>query len=184
VIAAGNWAAREHFLSFKVNTERNDTQSDGGCGGRLVKGSLTMSVEENKALIRRAFQQAVNEKRVELFDEVLAPNYTNYTFPAPAPGPEGFKQVMAMFFNAFPDMIVELQDVIGEGDKVVTRGVMRGTHQGEFMGIPATGKPIEVNYIDIWRIENGQGVDNWVQLDMMGMMQQLGVIPAPGQAPA
>ena len=84
-----------------------------------------------------------------------------------------------MFRAAFPDLHVTLEDVFGEGDKVATRGYFTGTHQGEFNGIPATGKQVKVSYIDLWRLENGKAVDNWVQMDMIGLMQQLGVIPAP-----
>ena len=86
-----------------------------------------------------------------------------------------------MFLTAFPDFHVTLEDVIAEGDKVASRGVWRGTHQGNFMGIPATGKSVAVSYSDIWRFENGKAVENWVQMDMLGLMQQLGVAPAPGQ---
>jgi predicted ester cyclase len=104
--------------------------------------------------------------------------------PAPAPGPAGFKQVIGMFHTAFPDLHITIEDEFGAGDKVGTRGSMTGTHQGEFMGIPATNKSVKVSYIDLWRVENGKFVENWVQLDMLGLMQQLGVVPAPEQASA
>jgi predicted ester cyclase len=141
-----------------------------------------MSTETNKALIRRIFEEGMNGNRPEVYDETIAPDYVNYDFPAPAPGREGFKIVTAMFQAAFPDMRTVLEDEIAEGDKVVTRGYFTGTHKGEFMGIPPTGKTIKVGYIDIWRVANGRGKDNWVQMDMLGLMQQLGVIPAPEQA--
>jgi steroid delta-isomerase-like uncharacterized protein len=101
----------------------------------------------------------------------------NHDLPAPAPGPEGFKQVVGMFTESFPDMRIRLLDVIGEGDNVVTRGEWTGTHKGPFMGVPATGKSVTVKYIDIWRIDNGKAVENWVQMDFLGLMQQLGVVP-------
>ena len=113
-----------------------------------------------------------------MFDEVISADYINHDMPAPAPGPEGFKQVIGMFRAAFPDLHVTVEDVIGEGDKVATRGTMRGTHQGEFMCIPAGGNRIEVPYTDIWRVEDGKGVENWVQMDMVGLMRQTGAIPA------
>jgi steroid delta-isomerase-like uncharacterized protein len=140
-----------------------------------------MSAEQNKALVRRGFEEGMNQHNLNVFDELLAPNYVNHNMPAPAPGPEGFRQVVSMFLTAFPDFHVTLEDVIADGDKVATRGTWRGTHQGEFMGIPATGKSVAVSYSDIWRIENGRAVENWVQMDMLGLMQQLGVAPAPGQ---
>jgi steroid delta-isomerase-like uncharacterized protein len=141
-----------------------------------------MSQETNKALVRRVFEDAMNQRRLDLLDELIAPTYVNYDMPAPAPGPEGLRQVVSMFFTAFPDMQITLDDVIAEGDRVSTRGSFRGTHQGEFMGIPATGKVISVQYQDHWRLENGRAVENWVRLDLLGLMQQLGVVPTPGQA--
>jgi predicted ester cyclase len=140
-----------------------------------------MSSEQNKALVRRIFEEGINQNKPEVFDELIAPNYVNYNFPAPAPGLEGFKMVIGMFLSAFPDMQVTLEDELADGDKVITRGYFAGTHQGDFQGIPPTGKQVKVKYIDIWRVENGKLVENWVQMDQVGMMQQLGVIPTPGQ---
>lgn len=135
-----------------------------------------MSVEENKALIRRGFE-IVSAHDLASFEAFIAPNYVNYAFPD-ARGPEGMRQMLGMFFMGFPDMRVEVEDIVAEGDKVATRGYFTGTHNGDFMGIPATGKPIRVTYSDIWRIEDGKGVENWVQMDMLGLMQQLGVAPS------
>jgi predicted ester cyclase len=144
-----------------------------------TRGDDTMSTESNKALIRRGFEEGINQKQLNLFDELIAPNYVNYSLPAPAPGPEGFKMVVGMFLAAFPDMCVIIEEEVAEGDRVATRGYFTGTHLGDFNGIPPTGKPIHVAYIDIWRVENGQAVENWVQMDMVGLMQQLGVMPQP-----
>jgi steroid delta-isomerase-like uncharacterized protein len=137
-----------------------------------------MSTEANKNLVRRGFEQGMNRRDLDVFDELLAPNYVNHDLPAPVPGPAGMKQVLTMFTEAFPDMQITLADVLAEGDKVVTRGSWTGTHKGPFMGIPATGKPVDVKFIDMWRVENGKAVENWVQMDMLGLMQQLGVVPA------
>jgi len=139
-----------------------------------------LSTEQNKALVRRIFEEGFNQNKPGVFDELIAPNYVNYDFPMPAPGLEGFKMVAGLFLTAFPDLHQTVEDELAEGDKVITRGYLTGTHKGDFQGIPPTGKQIKMKYIDIWRIANGKGVENWVQLDMMGMMQQLGVIPAPG----
>lgn len=143
-----------------------------------------MSTDDAAALVHRVFEEGVNQKNLAVFEEVLAPTYVNYNFPAPAPGPEGFKQVMAMFFQAFPDIHETTEEIVAEGDKVATRGYFTGTHRGEFMNIPATGKQVRVSYIDIWRVENGKLVENWVQMDLLGMLQQLGVIPTPESASA
>jgi predicted ester cyclase len=141
-----------------------------------------VSTEENKALIRSGFE-AMSSKDTSVFERIIAPSYINHDMPAPAPGPEGFKQVVGAFFTAFPDMRVTIDDQLAERNLVANRGTFTGTHEAEFMGIPATGKQVMVKFIDIWRVENGQAVENWVQLDMMGLMVQLGVVPSPaGQA--
>jgi predicted ester cyclase len=139
-----------------------------------------MSTEANKALVYRLFEEGLNKNNSRVIDELVGPNYVNHNFPAPAPGAEGFKQVIGMFQTAFPDMQVTVEDAVAEGDKVATRGYFTGRHHGAFMGIPATDMPIKVAYSDVWRIENGKLVENWVQMDLLGMMQQLGVIPTPG----
>lgn len=138
-----------------------------------------MSTETNKAVVRRIFEEGFNQNKPSVWDELIAPTYVNHDLPAPAPGSEGFKIVAGMFTAAFPDLHVTLEDELAEGDRVATRGYFTGTHKGTFQGIPPTGKPIKVPYIDIWRLENGKAVENWVQMDQMGLMQQLGVIPAP-----
>lgn len=141
-----------------------------------------MSVEENKALIRRGFEELINQDNTTLGEELLAPDYINYGFPGLPPGPAGMRQAVAMFRTAFPDFHVAVEAMIAEGDEVATRGTFTGTHQGEFMGIPATGKHIRVGYIDIWRLVGGKAVENWVQMDLLGLMQQLGVVPVPARA--
>jgi len=137
-----------------------------------------------KALHRRGFEEGINQKRLDVFDELIADDYVNYTFPAPAPGREGFKQVMGMFISAIPDMHVTIEEQAAEGDTVASRGTFTGTHRGAFMGIPATGKPVSIGYIDFWKFRDGKGRENWVQMDMLGLMRQLGVIPAPEPATA
>jgi steroid delta-isomerase-like uncharacterized protein len=142
---------------------------------RPVKGNITMASETNKAIVRRIFEEGFNQKNTGILDELIASNYVNYDFPMPVPGREGFKQIAAMFLSAFPDqqVVVELQ--VAEGDKVANHGYWTGTHHGDFLGIPATGKTVRVSFIDIWRVENDQAVENWVQQDIAGLMQQLGV---------
>lgn len=141
-----------------------------------------MSTEGNKAAVRRVFEEGINRGETAAIDELIGPAYVNHNLPAPAPGAEGFKQVIQMFRAAFPDLRATPEDVLAEGNQVATRGTFRGTHLGDFMGVAATGKQVAVAYIDIWRVENGKLVENWVQMDMLGLMQQLGAIPAPAQA--
>ena len=135
-----------------------------------------MSTEENKELVRRAFA-AMTSGHLDQLGELLAPDVVNYSFPDTR-GVEGFTQVMGMFITAFPDMEMHMDDSIAEGDKVATRGYFTGTHKGDFMGIPATGKSIRVSYTDIWAVKDGKLAENWVQMDILGMMQQLGVAPS------
>jgi steroid delta-isomerase-like uncharacterized protein len=138
-----------------------------------------MAVTENKEKLRRLFEVGLNERKLELVDELIAPNYVNHNLPTGDGGREGFRQMAGMFASAFPDMRITLHEVFGEGDRVGARGSWTGTHQGDFMGIPPTGKQVEVGYIDIWRVEDGQFTENWVQMDLIGLMQQLGVAPGP-----
>ena len=137
-----------------------------------------MSTETNKAVVRRGFEEGINQQNPAVYDEIIAANYVNHNLPVPFPGPEGFRQMLGQFQAGFPDMQVIVEDVLAEGDKVVTRGFFTGTHLGVFNGIPATGKEVKVPYLDIWRLENGTAVENWVQLDLLGMLQQIGAVPA------
>ncbi len=134
-----------------------------------------MLTETNKAIVRRGFEEGVNQKKPAVYDEVIAANYVNHNLPMPVPGPDGFRQMLGQFQAGFPDMQVTIEDVLAEGDKVATRGYFTGTHLGEFNGFPPTGSAVKVRYLDVWRIENGTAVENWVQMDLMGMMQQIGV---------
>ena len=139
-----------------------------------------MSATENKARLRRGMELSMNEQQLDAVDEVLSPDYVNHGLPAPEPGPEGFKQLIRMFHAAFPDLYINLEDMVAEGNLVASRGRMTGTHRGDFMGIPATGKPVDVGYMDLWRFDAaGKAIENWVQLDQLGLMQQLGVVPGP-----
>ena len=134
--------------------------------------------EENKALARRYVEEAINKGNLAVIDELTADDFVEHNpFPGQAPGVEGEKQLISMMRAAFPDLHSTIEDVIAEGDKVVLRATTRGTHKGEFMGIPPTGKQVTVTEIHIVRFANGKGVDHWGEVDMMGMMQQLGAMP-------
>ena len=139
-----------------------------------------MSTEENKALSRR--WRELCDQHNPSAAEYLAPNAVVH-LPG-APGPLNREQVLGLldrFYAAFPDLHHTVEDQVAEGDTVATRMTLRGTHHGEFQGIPPTGKPIVVSLIGIDRFENGQFAEQWSQLDTLGLLQQLGVIPAPGQ---
>ena len=139
-----------------------------------------MSTEENKALVRRQaelFQEFWRTGNAAVLDEVIAPDFVNHT-PGIPPDLAGMKAAMPMFRTAFPDLTIQAEDLVAEGDKVVLRITNRGTHQGELMGIPPTGRPILISEIHIYRIADGKIVERWGVWDQLGMMQQLGVIPA------
>lgn len=141
-----------------------------------------MSIEENKALVRRFWEEVFNKRNPVLADELLAPDAINYEVPPgmTREGPESVKQVLHMLTAAFPDHHTTLEEVIAEGDKVVVRTTFSGTHQGAFMGMPPTGKHFSQSQIHIVRIVDGKAVEHRAVRDDMSMMQQLGVIPAPG----
>jgi steroid delta-isomerase-like uncharacterized protein len=144
-----------------------------------------MSAEENKILYRSWFEEVVNGGNLELADQLLAPDYVLHFPGLPAPlDREGHKQLVMMFRNAFPDWHESVDGVIAEDDRVVIRVTGRGTHQGEFQGIPATNRRVTATGVGIGRIENGRIAESWAEYDALGMMQQLGVVPQPGQATA
>ena len=134
---------------------------------------------KNKKLLHRLFEEGMNQRNLVVIDELIGDGYVNHDFPLPLRGPEGFKQIVSIFSGGFPDLKVTIEDEFEDGDVVGSRGTFTGTHQGEFMGVPPTNKPVTIKYIDLWRVRGGKLVENWVQMDMMGLMQQLGVIPAP-----
>ena len=136
--------------------------------------------DANKAIMQRFYDEVVNAGNVDLIDELLSDDFTEHEeLPGVAPGREGVKQFFRMFKQAFPDGTMTAEHVVAEGDTVAARVTVRGTHQGEFMGIPATGKKVTVGYMDMWRLDGGKAVENWVRLDMLGLMQQLGAVPSP-----
>jgi steroid delta-isomerase-like uncharacterized protein len=139
-----------------------------------------MSAEENKAIARRGYE-AINQNNLDALDEVVAPDITDHD-PAPgqAPGLEGVKQWFSSMHTAFPDFRMNVEDMIAEGEKVVARVRLSGTHQGEFMGIDATGNRVTIKGIDILRINaDGKIMERWGNFDDLGMMQQLGVMEPP-----
>ena len=141
-----------------------------------------MSAQENKAIVRRLYEEAISQNKPEVFDEIMSADIVDHApFPDQAPGLEGFKGVFAMVLSAFPDYHSTVEDQIAEGDKVVTRFISEGTHQGELMGIAPTGNRVRVTGIDIDRVEEGKIVEHWSEADLLGMMTQLGVIPESGQ---
>lgn len=141
-----------------------------------------MSTEDNKALVRR-YRQAHNANDLAALDGIVAADIISHNgIPGLPPGLEGGKMVHMMFTSAFPDGQVTTDDLVAEGDKVVERFTFRGTNNGSFMGAPATGKHATSTGMSVYRIANGKIVEHWGENDALGTMQQLGMIPTPGQA--
>ena len=144
-----------------------------------------MSTESNKAIARRFLEEVFGQGKLAVADEIVAPDHVDHgpgALPGMPPGPEGSKMLVMGYRNAFPDIHFKIDEQIAEGDKVVTRWTGHGTHKGELAGIPATGKSATVTGMGVDRIVNGKIVESWGIFDQFGMLQQFGVIPAPGQA--
>lgn len=139
-----------------------------------------MTSEQNKALPRRFFKAFETNDQVEL-KEVLAPDFKAYHFGSDTPIlREELLQVINMYKSAFSDQQYTIEDQIAEEDKVVTRVTWRATHSGDYEGVPPTGKRVAISGTAIARIKGGQIVERWLDMDRMGLMQQLGLVPSPG----
>jgi len=134
--------------------------------------------EQNKAAARR-FLEETDKGNLDVIDELVSPDAVDHNpFPGQAPGAEGVRQVFAMLKAAFPDMSQSIQDMVAEGDRVAIRSTLHGSHRGEFLGIPATGKQVALPGIDIIRFdEEGKMIEHWGLFDVPLLMQQLGVMP-------
>jgi steroid delta-isomerase-like uncharacterized protein len=140
-----------------------------------------MSTEQNKALMRRFYEEVFNKKNLAGVDAFVDPQIIEHNLPPGlSAGIEGTRQFIGMYLAAFPDLHLTTEDLIAEGDKVTARLIYRGTHRGELIGIPPTGKQVTVTGIQIVRVADGKIAENWVEFDALGILQQLGVIPAMG----
>jgi predicted ester cyclase len=136
-----------------------------------------MLTDDNKALVQRFYEEIVNQKNLTALDQFVAPNAVNHTVPAGFP--QGPSQFLGLHFNAFPDLKVTVEDLLADGDKVVARVSILGTHQGALMAVSPTGKPFTGMAINIFRIVNGKMVEHWGLADRLGALQQLGVVTVP-----
>ncbi|TMD54110.1 MAG: ester cyclase [Chloroflexi bacterium] len=146
-----------------------------------------MSTEENKAVVRRWFDEVMTQGNISTVDLICMqchPGFTviNGIVDNPPPGMDGVKELVKLFRNAFPDMRFNIEEQIAEGNKVTTRMTIHGTHHGDFMGISASGKPVSFSAISIWEVADGKLLQERVNWDALGALQQLGAIPTPGQA--
>jgi predicted ester cyclase len=141
-----------------------------------------MTPEENKALVRR-FYEEIDKGNIEAMDEFVGEDYLDHNpppFPGLSPGREGLKQAFKMFWEATPGYH-HIEEQIAEGDKVVTRLTSYGKHEGDLPGAPRTGNEMKMTSITIHRIANGKLVEKWAEKDMISLLVQIGVMPSPGQ---
>ena len=148
----------------------------------FARGDGAVSPDDNKAAVRRFFN-ALNEDRLaELEADVLAPNYRLSFDGHPPLERAGAIAFFAAFLAAFPGIHHTIEDQFAADDRVATRIVVRGQHQADFMGMPPTGKEIMIGAINIHRFDGDKIAEQWVNSDALGLMQQLGAIPMPGDA--
>jgi len=134
---------------------------------------------DNEALVRRFFEEFCNDRRAEVADELIADDYVSHGPQAPpAEGPDGVRDRVGVYQESV-DGHWDVQELISVDDRAVARWIGIGTHRGELMGIPATGKPIEVEAISVFRVENGKIAEEWTVWDALGLLQQVGAVPAP-----
>jgi steroid delta-isomerase-like uncharacterized protein len=140
-----------------------------------------MSTEQNKATAHQFIEEVLNQGNMSRINDLLAPDFVEHEeMPPGVPRDrEGVTLLMTMLRSAFPDFKATIDDMIAEGDKVVVRMTWTGAQQGEFMGMPPSGKPMSIGVIDIFRMGKGKLVEHWGLSDTMSMMEQLGAMPAP-----
>ena len=139
-------------------------------------------IEDNKQFMRRFVEEVINRKNLDAIDEFAAEDFVEYVpFPGQGPGREGLKYAISIFLSAFPDIQWMLEEQIAEGEKVVSRFTMTGTHLGDFLGIPATGKSVKVWGVVIDEVRDGKFAGSRIIMDTLGLMQQLGAIPSEGR---
>jgi steroid delta-isomerase-like uncharacterized protein len=139
--------------------------------------------EDNKALVRRIIDEAWNHGRLAVVDETFAPDYEEHNpRPGQEPGIDGYKGGILMLRAAFPDLSLDLRDVIAEGDRVAVLYTLRGTHEGELMGVPASGQRVSSEGMVFARFRAGRVIERWGVQDMLTLLQQIGALPAPAAA--
>jgi len=133
-----------------------------------------VSLKDMKAKFRLVYDEILNNGKIDLFDEICSTDFVKHTMtPGESYGIEGSKQSVLMLRKAFPDIKYNVEDMFGEADKIVARWSAKGTHNGDFMGIPPTGKQVVFSGIEIIRVKDDKAVEEWEELDRAGLMQQL-----------
>jgi steroid delta-isomerase-like uncharacterized protein len=143
-----------------------------------------MSVDQNKTVVRRFYDEMLSGHDLSVAGDLFTADFIDHDPDDPQgrlSGVEGAAEEVGAYIAAFPDMQVSVDDLFAEGDRVAVRGTLQGTHRGAFAGIPPTGKSVTVPAIQTFRLVDGKIAEAWLSIDRLGMLQQLGVIPAPGQ---
>jgi predicted ester cyclase len=148
------------------------------------QATATDTAEEHRALFARWFEELWNKKNYAITQELVHPDFTAHGAGGQdiKQGPDGVAEMVRTWHVAFPDGSMTMDDILTEGEYSVIRMTFRGTHTGEFYGVPASGNPVEVTSIGIDRVQNGKITEGWGELNMLGLMQQIGAIPTPGDA--
>ena len=137
-----------------------------------------MTAENNKDLVRRFVDEAQSRHNLAAVDEYMSPDFVDHSVPPGLPPTrEGVKMQFGMFFAALPDLTAIIHDQVADGEKVVTRKTLRGTHQGDLLGVPPSGKTVNIEVIDILRVRDGLITDHWNQVDLLGLLRQMGALP-------
>jgi steroid delta-isomerase-like uncharacterized protein len=139
-------------------------------------------METNGHHLAETYLAMLNTHEPDLVDRFVAEDYRNHNAFV-GDGREANRQFWKAFFTALPDLSATMEDLVISGDRVVGRFVYRGTHTGELMGIPASGNPVEMRSIDIWRTEDGMFAEHWDELNLLEMFQQMGALPPLGASP-
>lgn len=140
-----------------------------------------MATETNKQVVRRFYDEVLNSGDLDVLEQIAVANYEEHDMlPGQGTGLTGLRDRVTMLQTAFKPRFT-IEDVIAEGDRVVVRWTNSGTHVGDFLGIPATGKSVTVAGIDIYRVQDGRMAEHWHVIDQLSMLQQLGVIPSGGE---
>src|SRR5258706_1891742 len=140
--------------------------------------------EENKAVVRRFFAEVINAGNLDRADELVTADYIEHQRLPGAEGRQGIavaKAFLSMMRGAFPDYHFDIEDLVAEGDKVVARLTVSGTHRGEMMGLAPTGKRVRTLGIEVFRVADGKLAEHWATFDALGMLRQIGMVPVPSQ---
>jgi steroid delta-isomerase-like uncharacterized protein len=151
-------------------------------GERARKENTHMSAQENKVLARRFFEEVTGQRNLDLAKELFDADYKHHDPGLPPQMQESrdaYIGHLPMYYDAFPDFELSLDDILAEGDEVAARWSFTGTHQGDLMGVPATGRQVRASGMTIQRVSDGKIVEGWTIFDTMGLMQQLGVMEQP-----